>query len=42
VKYIIEYPHKSYCWNKMVVYYSYDNKSCVHVKHIVIKIKLVL
>jgi hypothetical protein len=27
---------------ELVVLYSYDNKSCVHVKHIVIKIKLIL
>jgi hypothetical protein len=33
----IEYPHKSYCRNKLAVLYSYDNKSCFHVKHIVIK-----
>jgi hypothetical protein len=38
----IEYPHKSYCRNKQVVLYSYENKSCVHNKHIVIKIKLIL
>jgi hypothetical protein len=38
----IEYPHKSYYRNKLAVIYSYDNKSCVHVKHIVIKIKLML
>jgi hypothetical protein len=37
-----EYPHKSYCRNKLAVLYSYDNKSSVHVKHIVIKIKLML
>jgi hypothetical protein len=37
-----EYPHKSYCQNKLAVLYSYDNKSSVHVKHIVIKIKLML
>jgi hypothetical protein len=29
-------PLQLYCWNKLVVLYSYDNKSCVHVKHIVI------
>jgi hypothetical protein len=39
---IVEYPHKSYCQNRLAVLYSYDNKSCVHAKHIVIKIKLVL
>jgi hypothetical protein len=38
----IEYPHKSYCRNKLAVFYFYDNKSCVHVKHIVIKIKFML
>jgi hypothetical protein len=38
----IEYPHKSYCQNKLTVLYSYDNKSCVHAKHIMIKIKLML
>jgi hypothetical protein len=38
----IEYPHKSYCQNKLVVRYSYDNKSCIYAKYIVIKIKLVL
>jgi hypothetical protein len=27
---------------ELVVLYSYDNKSCVHAKHIVIKIKLML
>jgi hypothetical protein len=27
---------------ELVVLYSYDNKSCIHVKHIVIKIKLML
>jgi hypothetical protein len=38
----IEYPHKSYCRNKLAVFYSYDSKSLVHAKHIAIKIKLVL
>jgi hypothetical protein len=33
---VFEYPHK------LVVLYSYDNKSCVYTKHIVIKIKLML
>jgi hypothetical protein len=37
-----EYPHKSYCRDKLAVLYSYDNKSCVHTKHIVIKIKFML
>jgi hypothetical protein len=32
----IECPLQLYCWNKLVVLYSYDNKSCVHAKHIVI------
>jgi hypothetical protein len=32
----IECPLQLYCWNKLVVLYSYDNKSCIHVKHIVI------
>jgi hypothetical protein len=27
---------------ELTVLYSYDNKSCVHAKHIVIKIKLML
>jgi hypothetical protein len=27
---------------ELAVLYSYDNKSCVYVKHIVIKIKLML
>jgi hypothetical protein len=27
---------------ELAVLYSYDNKSCVHAKHIVIKIKLML
>jgi hypothetical protein len=27
---------------ELAVLYSYDNKSCVHTKHIVIKIKLML
>jgi hypothetical protein len=27
---------------KLAVLYSYDNKSCVHAKHIMIKIKLML
>jgi hypothetical protein len=42
VKDNFEYPHKSYCWNELTVFYYYDNKSCVHVKHTVIKFKLVL
>jgi hypothetical protein len=29
---INEYPRKSYCQNRLVVLYSYDNKSCVHTK----------
>jgi hypothetical protein len=33
---IIECPLQLYCWNKLAVLYSYDNKSCVHAKHIVI------
>jgi hypothetical protein len=33
---IIECLLQLYCWNKLVVLYSYDNKSCVHAKHIVI------
>jgi hypothetical protein len=37
-----EYPHKIYCRNKLAAFYSYDNKLCVHAKHIVIKIKLML
>jgi hypothetical protein len=37
-----EYPHKLYCRNKLAAFYSYDNKLCVHAKHIVIKIKLML
>jgi hypothetical protein len=27
---------------ELIVLYSYDNKSCVHAKHIMIKIKLML
>jgi hypothetical protein len=42
VKDSIEYPHKSYCRSKLVVIYFHDNKAYVHVKHIVIKIKLML
>jgi hypothetical protein len=37
-----EYPHKSYFQNKLAIFYSYDNKSCIHAKHIVTKIELVL
>jgi hypothetical protein len=37
-----EYPHKSDCRNKLAVLYSYDNKSCVDAKHIVIKIEFML
>jgi hypothetical protein len=37
-----EYPHKSYCKNMLTVLYSYNNKSRVHTKHIVIKVKLML
>jgi hypothetical protein len=32
----IECPLQLYCWNKLVVLYSYDNKSSVRAKHIVI------
>jgi hypothetical protein len=32
----IECPFQLYYWNKLAVLYSYDNKSCVHVKHTVI------
>jgi hypothetical protein len=38
----LEWPPKLYCWNVLVVLYSYDNKECVHVKHIVIKISFML
>jgi hypothetical protein len=38
----IEYPHESYRRNRLVVIYSYDNKSCVHAEHIEIKIELML
>jgi hypothetical protein len=37
-----KYPHKSYCRNRLAVFYSYDNKSCVHAKHMVITIKFML
>jgi hypothetical protein len=39
---ITKYPHKSYCWNRLTVFYSYDNKLCDHVKHMVIKIEFML
>jgi hypothetical protein len=32
----IECQLQLYWWNKLTVLYSYDNKSCVHAKHIVI------
>jgi hypothetical protein len=32
----IECPLQLYCWNKLVVLYSYNTKSCDHAKHIVI------
>jgi hypothetical protein len=32
----IECSLQLYCWNKLAVLYSYDNKSCVHAKHIAI------
>jgi hypothetical protein len=32
----IEWPLLLYCWNKLAVLYSYDNKSCVHAKYIMI------
>jgi hypothetical protein len=38
----IEYPHKLHYQNKLTLLYSYKNKSCVHAKNIMIKIKLVL
>jgi hypothetical protein len=37
-----EWPLKLYCWNVLAVLYYHDNKKCVHVKHIMIKIKFVL
>jgi hypothetical protein len=33
---------KVYCCNVQAVHYSYDNKKCVHAKHIMIKISFVL
>jgi hypothetical protein len=37
-----EYPHKSYCQNMLAILYSYDNKSCVRAKHIMINIEFML
>jgi hypothetical protein len=37
-----EYQHKSYCQNELAILYSYDNKSCVRAKHIMIKIEFML
>jgi hypothetical protein len=42
VKDNFKYPHKSHSRNKLPVLYFYDNKLCVHAKHIILKIKLVL
>jgi hypothetical protein len=42
VKDSFEYPHKSYCQNKLTLLYSYGNKSCVRAKYIVIKIEFML
>jgi hypothetical protein len=36
----IECPLQLYCWNKLVVLCSYDNKSRVHAKYIVIMIMI--
>jgi hypothetical protein len=33
---------KLYCYNVLAILYSYDNKKCVRVKHIMIKIGFVL
>lgn len=37
----IEYSLKPYCWNELTVFYSCDNKSGVHTKHIMIKFDVV-
>jgi hypothetical protein len=37
----IECPLQLYCWNKLIVLCSYDNKSCFHAKYIVIMIYVV-
>jgi hypothetical protein len=38
----VELPPKLYCCNVLAVLYSYDNKECVHTKHIMINIRFVL
>jgi hypothetical protein len=42
VEYNFEYLHKSYRRDMLAVLHSYDNKSCVHAKYIMIKIKFIL
>jgi hypothetical protein len=39
---ILEWPPKLCCWNVLAVLYSYENKECVCVKHIMFKIKFML
>jgi hypothetical protein len=38
----LKWPPKPCCWNVLAVLYSYNNKECVHAKHIMIKIRFVL
>jgi hypothetical protein len=37
-----EWPPKLYCRSVLAVLYSYDNKGCIHTKHITIEISFVL
>jgi hypothetical protein len=41
-KFLPGFTPKLYCWYVLVVLYSYDNKKCVCVKHIMFKIKFIL